>query len=246
MALIAIAFALAGAWAYAEIAEADGTLDSNGRRVECIPKDHANPAGDCLWTPELTKAEVRVDFEYPYCEVKLDVEWNDDELPDGVSVRFAYLKHVQSDGTDDTLLYNSTGIRATHPDWDVTKLNRYGSGQGPARYKHDQTNEFRQLTEHVVRYLPQTTLGNIYVTGQLEYSGEFVKPKRVGNDVRSHREVAPHYIHTNRIPISHTFAGLFDEMTTCLEVAKREETRVSGARGAGGAEGGLAPVADAA
>ena len=225
MALIAIAFAIAGAWAYAEIAEADGELDSSGRRLDCIPRDHANPAGDCLWTPELTKVAVRVDFEYPYCEVKLEVENNLDELPEGVSVS-AHLNHVQSDGTTNSLLYSGTRITATHPDWKVTKLDSYWR-RDPARYKHDQTYEFRQLTEYVVQYLPQTTLGKIYIAASLSYSGEFAKPKRVGDAVKTHGEVSPHTIQTNAIPISHTFAGLFDEMTTCLEIAKREETRVA-------------------
>ena len=258
LALIAIAFAIAGAWAYAEIAEADGELDSSGRRVDCIPRDHANPSGACLWTPELTKVEVRVDFEYPYCEVKLDVEWNDDELPDGVSVasrgnrdythygsgtRYSHkstraaLIYIQSDDTRRPLAsashpgyspawlgightYNNSVI-AHYPDWKVkTKDTAF-------RFKSNETDWFRTLTDRVVRYLPQTTLGGVYMKVYFEYSGEFAKPKRVGNDVRTHGEVSPEFIRTNTIPISHTFAGLFDEMTTCLEIAKREEERVA-------------------
>ena len=75
--------------------------------------------------------------------------------------------------------------------------------------------------------MPQTTLGKIYMTARLEYSGEFAEHKRVGNALRTHAQVSPSTVQTNAIPISHTFAGLVEEMFTCLEVAKREETRVS-------------------
>ena len=228
LALIALALALAGAWAYAEIAAADGELDSGGRRIDCIPRDHANPSGACLWTPELTKVEVKVEFEYPYCEVKLDVESNLDELPDGVGVSrhsryrhsLASLIHIQSDGAERGIFHG--GIIARYPDWKVVK-----GGAAAYRYKHDQTDEFRRLTETVVRNLPQTTLGKIYMEVFLEYSGGFAKPKRVGSAVKTHGEVSPSRVRTNAIPISPTFAGLFDEMTTCMEVAKREEDRVS-------------------
>ena len=226
LALIATAFAIAGAWTYAEIAAADGTLDREGRRVECIPQSHADPTGDCLWTPELTKVEVKVEFEYPYCEVKLDVESNLDELPAGVAPYGgqANLIHIQPDGEERSIFHG--GVVARHPDWKVMKTGYYGR-TSPFRYKHDQTGEFRQLTETVVRYLPQTTLGKIYMSAQLEYSGGFAKPKRVGDAVKTHGEVSPTLVSSNSIPVSHTFAGLFDEMTTCLEVAKREEERVS-------------------
>ena len=225
LALIATAFAIAGAWAYSEIAAADGELDSSGRRIDCIPRDHANPSGACLWTPELTKVEVKVEFEYPYCEVKLQVENNLDELPDGVAPysQIAYLYHIQPDGEERSIFHG--GVVARHPDWKVLKTG-YGRTY-PFRYKHDETSEFRQLTERVVRYLPQTTLGKIYMRVQLEYSGGFAKPKRVGDAVKTHGEVSPTLVSSNSIPVSHTFAGLFDEMTTCLEVAKREEERVS-------------------
>ena len=241
LALIALALALAGAWAYAEIAAADGELDSGGRRIDCIPRDHANPSGPCLWTPELTKVEVKVEFEYPYCEVKLAVENNLDELPYGVAVSsydglpYVNLLYIQSDGTARPLAYPRNGnwreawgigyreryghksqVHAHHPDWEV---------EG-AKYKSGATN-FENLTKEIVRHLPQTTLGKIYMTVNLEYSGEFAKPKIVGGYVKTHGEVSPRIAPSNAIPISHTFAGLVEEMFTCLEVAKREEDRVA-------------------
>ena len=253
LALIAIAFALAGAWTYTEIAEADGELDSNGRRLNCIPRDHANPAGDCLWTPELTKVAVKVEFEYPYCEVKLDVENNLDELPDGVNVDYGnYLGgeyHFGKAGValiyilpDDSrrplasasheIHHNSYGwigishannrsITAHHPDWNVKIRNK------ASRYKSDEPDWFQSLTNSVAWWLPQTTLGKIYMTARLEYSGEFLEHRRVGDALRTHAQVSPQVVQTNAIPISHTFAGLVEEMFTCLEVAKREEERVS-------------------
>ena len=48
----------------------------------CLPTSPDDPA--CLWRLELAKAEVAVEYEYPHCEVKLAVEHNLDELPDGV------------------------------------------------------------------------------------------------------------------------------------------------------------------
>ena len=226
LALIALALALAGAWAYAEIAEADGELDSGGRRIDCIPRDHANPSGACLWTPELTKVEVRVEFEYPYCEVKLEVENNLDELPDGVgtSKYNVDLVHIRPDGSTRTLL-NRDRMLAQHPDW---KLTRRWSGQNyQVKYKHDQIDWFTNLKDAVTHGFPQTTLGKIRLEVDLRYSGEFTEHKRVGDALRTHAQVSPSTVRTNAIPISHTFAGLVEEMFTCLEVAKREEDRVS-------------------
>ena len=232
LALIATAFAIAGAWAYAEIAAADGNLDSSGRRIDCIPRDHANPSGPCLWTPELTKVEVKVEFEYPYCEVKLEVENNLDELPEGVMTWNPDLVRVQPDGTTTDLFHNTGSsnrgrMYARHPDWKVTHRGRRSNENDPFRYKHDQANWFKQLTDTVLIRLPQTTLGRVYVRVRLAYSGEFAESKRVGNTLKTHAEVSPSSVRTNSIPLSHTFAGLVEEMFTCLEVAKREEERVS-------------------
>ena len=230
LALIALALAIAGAWAYAEIAEADGELDSSGRRIDCIPRDHANPSGACLWTPELTKVEVRVEFKYPYCEMKLDVENNLDELPEGVVSGSVYLVHILPDGSSYRLL-DGGRMYARHPDWGVThyasRIPGYSNSHHPVRYKHDEINWFTDLKNAVQRALPQTTLGKIALRAGLVYSGEFAEHKRVGNALRTHAQVSPQTVQSNAIPISHTFAGLVEEMFTCLEVAKREEERVS-------------------
>ena len=241
LALIALALALAGAWAYAEIAAADGELDSSGRRIDCIPRDHANPSGPCLWTPELTKVEVKVEFEYPYCEVKLDVESNLGELPAGVRVSNVDLWHVLPDGSSHRFFAGSGGnsmysdsnrkMYARHPDWKAThyasKMVGYSKREHPVRYTHDEIDWFTRLKSAVQRVLPQTTLGKIALHAGLGYSGEFVEHRRVGNALRTHAQVSPQTVQTNAIPISHTFAGLVDEMFTCMEVAKREEDRVS-------------------
>ena len=207
----------------------------------------------CLWTPELTKVEVKVEFEYPYCEVKLEVENNLDELPAGVGVGDGqtYREHhkgkagvalvyIQSDDTRSPLAstwrsgnhsdgigigdYRSS-VLAHHPDWNV-KINSRGLVKA-FRYKSNEPHWFETLTNGVASHLPQTTLGKIYMTARLEYSGEFAESKRVGNTLKTHAEVSPYTVRTNSIPLSHTFAGLVDEMFTCLEVAKREEARVA-------------------
>ena len=49
----------------------------------CLPKSPDDPT--CLWQLELTKVEVAVEYEYPHCEVKVTVEHNLDDLPEGAS-----------------------------------------------------------------------------------------------------------------------------------------------------------------
>ena len=287
LALIALALALAGAWAYAEIAAADGELDSSGRRIDCIPRDHANPSGPCLWTPELTKVEVKVEFEYPYCEVKLDVESNLGELPAGVGIHNnnVGLVHVKSDGVARLLgglgfvlyvgvpyssnydarhgdiwdewfytrrdmsayvgiqgIYATRDMRSTYhqyrdlwlemiayyPDWKLKyDIPNYAGPHRPFRYKRVETDLFKTLTQAVLTYFPQTTFGTVEFVADLEYSGGFERPRRVGATMKALKEISPNTVRSNAIPLSHTFVGLVDEMFTCLEVAKREEARVA-------------------
>ena len=229
--IIALASALAGIMA--TFADGEPQVDGHGRRLDCIPTSPANPSGPCLWTPTLTRAEVNVEFEYPYCVVKLDVETNLGELPDGVDVHKSgvwgapKLRHVQPDGSvhpiAHTPLYTLSGhlIIAQHPDWNL----KYRSTH--FRYKSDQADLFRRMTNAVLDELPQTTLGKVRLDAGLNYSGQFTELKRVGNDLKTHAEASPTSLQSNAIPLSHTFAGLVDEMFTCMEVAEREEERAA-------------------
>ena len=257
--IVASIAALAGIMA--AFADGEPQLNESGRRLDCIPASAANPAGDCLWTPKLTKVEVKVEFEYPYCVVKLDVESNLNELPDGAGIatsNFTWrrsrsqkksnvgLLYVQSDDTQRPLAksldnwswdshrlsgightYNDEMI-AHYPGWDVkTYKSLYGDDRVPFRYKTGETDWFRTLTDKVLKNLPQSTLGKVYMYVDLEYSGEFVKPKPTGNGRTALEDVSPGWVWSNSIPISHTFAGLIDEMFTCMDVAEREEERVA-------------------
>ena len=255
--IIALASALAGIMA--TFADGEPQLNDSGRRLDCIPVSHANPAGDCLWTLSLTKVEVKVEFEYPHCVVKLDVESNLDELPDGVGIATSSyskwrgwsseeksavdLLYIESDDTRRPLAksfdgwsWDSFGISgmghsrnvdivAHYPDWDVKTY--FATTETPFRYKNGQTDLFKDLTDKVLKNLPQTTLGNVYMYVDLEFSGEFVKPKPTGNGRKSLAEVSPEWVWSNAIPLSHTFAGLIDEMFTCMEIAEREEERAA-------------------
>lgn len=228
--IVASIAALAGIMA--AFADDDSRLDENGRRINCIPASVANPSGPCLWTPTLTKAEVKVEFEYPYCVVKLDVESNLDELPDEVGVRGRgddfhdiRLVHVQPDGETSLMTGHDTGIYTRLNDW---KMGYWSyPNMRHFRYKSGETDHLRSLADRFSNRFPQTTLGKIYIRADLTYSGEFAKLKRAGDNVKTHGEVSPTIVRTNTIPLSHTFAGLLDEMTTCMEVAGREEERAS-------------------
>ena len=235
--IIASTFALAGI--VAVFADDGPQLDGHGRRLDCIPASHTNPSGPCLWTPTLTKAEVKVEFEYPHCEIKLDIESNLDELPDGVGFQsyVGYpritLVHIQPDGEkrvatgpQSYMHHNERDIRTRFPGWKMETLdNRRNIVH--FRYKSGETDHLRFLANRISSYFPQTTLGKVYIRADLEYSGNFAKLKSVGGNVKTYGEVSPKIVRTNAIPISHTFAGLFDEMSTCMEIAEREEERAA-------------------
>ena len=227
--IAASAAALAGIMA--AFADGEAQLDSNGRRLDCIPTSVANPSGPCLWTPTLTKAEVKVEFEYPHCVVKLDIESNLEELPDGVGVSTSgdfhriSLVHIQPDGEKRDVMGPSTYIFTRLHDWEMAYRTYRDSHH--FRYKSNETRHLRTLADQISRYFPQTTLGKVSAKADLAYSGEFVKLKAADVGVKTHEDVSPRTIETNTIPISHTFAGLLDEMTTCMEVAGREEERAA-------------------
>ena len=246
IALAALIVALTAALAGIMVAFADGEarFDDDGRRLDCIPASAANPSGPCLWTLRLTKAEAKVEFEYPYCVVKLDIESNLDELPDGVGIQihhthhWIWVRYIHPDGgrhtvagtTSSDTYYYPTGndgkdIRTNFPHW---KMSTWNSGSlRHFMYKSGQTDRLRFLADRISVRFPQSTLGKVYIGASLAYSGEFVKLKRAGDNVKTHGEVSPTRVWSNSIPISHTFAGLLDEMTTCMEVAGREEERVA-------------------
>lgn len=231
IALAALIIALASAFAGFIAAFADGEPRfDRGRRLDCIPASVANPSGPCLWTPTLTKAEVKVEFEYPYCVVKLDIESNLDELPDGITIQTRgdfhniVLVHIQPDGEKRA----ATGILTRLHDWKIAGWNdTYGRPTQQFRYKSGETHHLQSLSRVISGHFPQTTLGKLSVRADLIYSGEFAKLKPADVGMKKHSEVSSSRMETNAIPISHTFAGLFDEMSTCMDVAGREEERAA-------------------
>ena len=229
--IIASTAALAGI--IATFADGEPQLDQYGKRSDCIPASVANPSGPCLWTPTLTKAEVKVEFEYPYCVVKLDIEANLDELPDGITVKpkgdfhNIGLVHIQPDGKTRAALGPGTGTFTRLHSWEIAGTDSYRNPTRHVRYKSGETQHLQSLSRVISSFFPQTTLGKVYVRINLGYSGEFAKLKPADVGMKTHADVSSSWIETNAIPISHTFAGLLDEMTTCMEVAKREEERAA-------------------
>ena len=186
----------------------------------------------CVWELELTKVEIAVEYEYPYCEVKLMVEHNMDDRPTGA--RVSHWSNVR-------VIYAPPGADANH-NFDFARNHRlygdwrtigwYSSGEyhlglseSDRRYKHDELDKLQRIAQRFARW-QQVTLGNVYMQAQLEYGDEFRVPQRVGNAFTSHESKLPNWFRSDTIPLSHTFSGLTEEIFTCGEVAKREHARV--------------------
>ena len=238
----------------------------------CLPTGPDDPT--CIWQLELTKVEVAVEYEYPHCEVKLTVEHNSDELPDGVS-------HVVSSRTDLGTKTRSGGYRPTFhthvspvllfnpPGGDYywqrngyennmerahtantqnnSGMGYYNSGMGFYVWLGDgqvalSTSDFQTRFDHtnaqtaasVARRFASwqnRTLGDFHLRAVVEYdwesefASEFARERRVGNNFVHYKGKLPLTFVSDSIPISHTFAGLTEEVFACFEVAKREHAR---------------------
>ena len=190
----------------------------------------------CVWELELMKVEVAVEYEYPYCEVKLTVEDNLDEVPEMVKNTFARLEYIRPGESRGIRLFRYEdsiysagarwGIKAEHPHWQV-QLPALGSIHRLPRYSHDSHSHIERLVEELERGLPQTTLGTIQMVSSVHYNDNVVSSRqvRVGNKF-VHQSLPTGDFRSNKIPYSHTFAGLTEEIFTCFEVAKREHGRV--------------------
>ena len=192
----------------------------------------------CVWELELTKVEVAVEYEYPHCEVKLTVEHNMDDLPEGARVQHQSNVRViyRPPGADtnhsfDFASPNVSGFsHRARNGWRTIGL--YNSGEyiwsqwsDNIRYKHDELDILQRIAQSSARW-QQVTLGSVYMQAHLDYGDEFRVQQRVGNAFTSHVSKLPNWFLSDSIPLSHTFSGLTEEIFTCGEVAKREAARV--------------------
>ena len=233
---------LAGAVALAAVAVAIGAMSTaSADTPNCIPTSPDDPT--CLWQLELKKVEVVVEYEYPYCEVKLTVEHNLDELPDGAyapsgsnSIRIWYApvgehksNYITPGSSSRIPDFATNWVRlgwytSGHPDWVV-------GGEKRSYFKHNENSKLESLADQFDDW-QQVTLGTFHMQAEVRYdnSGEFVsefaRERRVGNRYVNYLSKLPPRFMSDPIPISHTFAGLVEEMFTCFEIAKREEERV--------------------
>lgn len=230
---------LAGVAALVVVALSIGAMaTASADTPNCITKSLDDDT--CIWELELTKVEVKVEYEYPYCEVKLTVEHNLDELPEGA--RILHPRNVR-------VIYTPPGADNTNSSFDFTRgygyhgyhafreggwliIGEYNSGEyktslskSARRYKHDELDKLQGLAQRFSGW-QQVTLGKVYMQAHLEYGDEFKIPQRVGNAFTSHESKLPNWFRSDSIPLSHTFAGLTEEVFTCGEVAKREAARV--------------------
>ena len=225
----------------------------------CLPTSPDDPT--CLWQLELTKVEVAVEYEYPHCEVKLTVEHNSDELPDGVS-------HVDEFGSyrlhgrnyrrsSPVLVYSHPGGDYDYR-WSIRSGNRdrrhvvmVGAGVpyerlrlgietgqyvvSTSKYSTKFGHSSSQIAANVAKQFAgwqNVTLGDFHLRAVVEYdwdsefASEFARERRVGNSFVHYKSKLPQTFVSNSIPISHTFAGLTEEVFACFEVAKRESARV--------------------
>ena len=228
----------------------------------CLPTSPDDPT--CLWQLELTKVEAAVVYEYPHCEVKLTVDHNLDELPDGVSQvepssnqyrwKFAirgypgyltpsspvilytppggYYSWQHKDYRGGQLAYMADGSHGVY-----VRVNR-DAGQSVV-FRRDYSGQFdhssSQTAANVAKQFAgwqNRTLGDFHLRAVVEYdwqsefASEFARERRVGNSFVHYKGKLPLTFVSNSIPISHTFAGLTEEVFACFEVAKRESARV--------------------
>ena len=210
----------------------------------CIPTSPDDPT--CLWQLELTKVEVAVEYEYPHCEVKLTVDDNIDELPDGAFIRNEYYyaqiwyapagEHKSNyyfTGGHTNFATNWVSLRqytSGYPDWRPQWDGR-GWREKHSYFNHNESSKVEKLADLFDDW-QQVTLGSFHMQAQVSYdnSGEFVsefaRERRVGNRFVNYLNKLPSKVVSDPIPLSHTFAGLTEEIFACFEVAKREHGRV--------------------
>ena len=215
VALVAVALTLA----IGAMATASADTPQN-----CIPTSPDDPT--CLWQFELTKVEVAVEYEYPYCEVKLIAEHNFDDRPDGVQPeRWGSYREYKSP----QVFYLPAGeVTPRSGAWHSKMATLRVPG---GRYDHTSSGVVQEKAGGAARW-QNITLGNLHARAfvsydwESEFASEFARERRVGNKFVHYKSKLPVTFISNTIPLSHTFAGLTEEIFACFEVAKREHGRV--------------------
>ena len=209
----------------------------------------------CVWKPELTSVEVKVEYEYPYCEIKLEVEDNLDELPEGVTIggfddagqikRISRGNHVNPGSQARIVVTNPEGNESAlsplshlhkHPpttEWGPAihipgYRGRIAKWSWSAKFQSD----YGGIQSTAARYLGWQghTLDTLtLVIPSVSYGDEYDEYRqkvRVGNKFIDHVDRLQRSFVSEPIPISHTFSGLSEAIFACGETARREEARI--------------------
>ena len=200
----------------------------------------------CVWKPELTSVEVKVEYEYPYCEIKLEVEDNLDELPEGVTIG-GFDDAGQISHKPGVPYRSQTRIVVTNPEGNESALSPLSH-----LHKHPPTTEWGQarggniwwdwsdkfqsnhasIQNTAAKYLNWQghTLDTLtLVIPSVSYGDEYDEYRqkvRVGNKFIDYVDRLQRSFVSEPIPISHTFAGLSEAIFACGETARREEARI--------------------
>ena len=207
------------------IAFSSNDVNADTPNPNCLPTSPDAPT--CLWQLELTKVEAAVEYEYPHCEVKFTVEHNRDELPEGATVKAWGLFHVPP-GEPLPWWSNYVGWWS-HNKGSVTDASNIHSMS--YKFDHTDASAAAQVARNFVGWQSKTN-GGFYAFVRVEYdwesgvASEFARERRVGNSFVHYKSKLPLTFVSDPIPISHTFAGLTEEVFACFEVAKRESARV--------------------
>lgn len=210
----------------------------------------------CVWKPELTSVEVKVEYEYPYCEIKLEVEDNLDELPKGVTIggfddagqikRSSGLYTVRPN--DPASPNNQARIVVTNPEgresglsplshlhkhpptteWGPAISGRYTKWNWSNKFQSDHSG-IQNATAEYLNWQGHTLDTLTLVIPNVSYGDEYDEYRRkvrVGNKFIDHVDRLQSSFVSEPIPISHTFSGLSEAIFACGETARREEARM--------------------
>ena len=203
----------------------------------------------CVWKPELASVEVKVEYEYPYCEIKLEVEDNLDELPEGVTIGefddAGQLEHRSYGSAPRIVITSPEGNESVlsplshlhkHPptaEWGPAILSvRYGNRVTKWKWSEKFQSNHGNIQNTAAKYLKWQghTLDTLtLVIPRVSYGDEYDEYRqkvRVGNEFVDHVDRLQRSFVSEPIPISHTFSGLSEAIFTCGETARREEARM--------------------
>lgn len=185
----------------------------------------------CVWKPELASVAVKVEYKYPYCEIKHSVEHNLRESPEGIVVYSGthrlHSREYNEERNPVPIMYYSPPGSTVEPltgrDWPVAW--DYMPSTSVVHKIIPTPANIENTAQSWLKWQGRT-LGSVHFQVTLQYGEEYKQPIRVGNSFKYHHEQLPTSLVSNAIPISHTFSGLSEAIFTCGETARREEARM--------------------